>query len=1082
MAERERAARVVARLNAEMEGHVHLEAVRWEESYYTATADFQAQIPRASEADLVLCILWRRLGSELPPDRYHRADGSPYGSGTEYEFEDAQSRAAAEGTPDLLVYRKMAPAEFRTDDPRAYEVDHAQYMAFQAFWMRWFRSEAGHFTAGYQNFKTTDEFEALVEKQLRQWLKRREQAVWPESKGSPFRGLEPFNARYASVFFGRRRAVEKARAQLIAAEQRGTPFLLLIGASGTGKSSLARAGLLPRLTETGGVPGIEAWRTLVLRPQQLGADPIAGLATELHRAVPELAEGSYRTAAPLAVLLRKMPEGAATPLRAALDRFAAAEQQRMQSDRAPQARLLLVLDQLEELFSLPDDGQKALVLVLDALVRERAAWVIATLRSDFYPAFQRVPELMRLKETGAQFDVLEPGSAEIREIIQGPARAADLSFEATENGQGIDEILERAACAPGALPLLQFTLDALYAVRDTQHNRLTAAAYAALGGIEGAISRVAEDAFTALERMPEAQAALPHLLWTLVDHPDGETQRPVLRAASRALLEAHLGMPALIAALLEKRLLVANDEGQGAVIRLAHEALTLEWPRARSLIAADRDLSRIRRRVEGDATEWERNNRAADYLLPLGRLLAGAIDLLAQRRDTLSPPVIDFIDASADAEARRQAAERERELAHERERELAHERERTQAAQRLARRTRYAAAALALLALATGFFLWGAEQQREKAEQQQKLAERQRQVAEEQKRRADASLEAAAKGLIIAEDTAKFDPSDANKQHDVSVFYSVVGDVLVAQGNLVGALKSYQDSLAIREKLAQSDRGNAGWQHDLSVAYEKVGDVEKAQGHLAGALKSYRESLAVREMLLKSSPENEDWRRDLSVSYERVGDVLSAGDVVVRAEALTRLLDEYRRSQPDTSFRTPDPPLSLEMQMAELENLEDALKSYCESLAIRQKLVQSGPLDTQRQQDLAVSYDKIGGVREAQFRQVGILLIMDGTKREQIPAFVEALDSYRDSLAIREKLALSDPNNAGWWRDYYVSLTHVAGLSEPAEAAPLYGRARAIAQELAQLDPSNPQAKADLDWITRKCQELPASGVACTAP
>ena len=99
-------------------------------------------------------------------------------------------------------------------------------------------------------------------------------------------------------------------------------------------------------------------------------------------------------------------------------------------------------------------------------------------------------------------------------------------------------------------------------------------------------------------------------------------------------------------------------------------------------------------------------------------------------------------------------------------------------------------------------------------------------------------------------------PNDMTYQRDLSVAYDEIGDVLVAQGNLPEALKSYRDGLAIGERLAKADPSNAGWQRDLSVSYEKVGDVLVAQGNLTEALKSYRDGLAIRERLAKADPSN----------------------------------------------------------------------------------------------------------------------------------------------------------------------------------------------------------------------------------
>ena len=114
----------------------------------------------------------------------------------------------------------------------------------------------------------------------------------------------------------------------------------------------------------------------------------------------------------------------------------------------------------------------------------------------------------------------------------------------------------------------------------------------------------------------------------------------------------------------------------------------------------------------------------------------------------------------------------------------------------------------------------------------------------------------------------KADPGNADWQYNLSVSYNRIGDVQKAQGNLAGALKSYQDSLAIIDLLVKSDPSNADWQRDLSVAYNKIGDVQIAQGDLAGALKSYNDSLAIIDRLAKSDPGNARFQYDLGISND----------------------------------------------------------------------------------------------------------------------------------------------------------------------------------------------------------------------
>jgi hypothetical protein len=418
--ERERLDRVIARLNGEYGGDI-LAAIRWERSYYTAAKTFQDQIPLPSETDLVVCILWKRLGFELPPD-YRRPDGTTP-TGTEYEFEDAMSAAKTKGAPDVLVYRKSAPVLLNAEQV---DMERAQFEALKTFWSRWFRNETGNFTAAYQSFNNTDQFETIVEEHIRLWLSRHKVVssgiTWPiELHGSPFRGLQAFDVEHAPVFFGRRRVVERALERLTDASKRNSPFLLILGTSGSGKSSVARAGLQPRVTQPGAVPGVDVWRCCTIRPSE-GDTPIHALARALYRpgALPELAGGDSPAPADFAGLLTSSPDAAARAVRLALTRGTAAISTREGFDRTVAARLLLIVDQFEEALQ-PPDRRDSFARALAALVASGQVWVVATLRSDLYASFQTCAPLMTLRDGGAQLDLLPPTGVELGETVTGPA-------------------------------------------------------------------------------------------------------------------------------------------------------------------------------------------------------------------------------------------------------------------------------------------------------------------------------------------------------------------------------------------------------------------------------------------------------------------------------------------------------------------------------------------------------------------------------------------------------------------------------------------------------------------------------------
>jgi hypothetical protein len=306
-------------------------------------------------------------------------------------------------------------------------------------------------------------------------------------------------------------------------------------------------------------------------------------------------------------------------------------------------RLLIVVDQLEEILALPPAERDRLVDILDALARSNAAFVVATARSDAYGALQALPALMRLKEDGAQFDLAPPGSAAVREIVTEPARAADLTFERDPaTGESLDERLVHDAGPAAMLPLLQFTLAALYDARED--NRLTFAAYQRLGGFDGAIGNVAEEVFAATSTA--AQASLPSVLRALVRFgADGE---PVRVVAERGRVAAEPGSQELVEALLWRRLLVASrHERTGEpMLCLAHDALVQHWPRARAYIAENRDLLLARQRIEVEAAEWAAHGLSKDLLLPDGRRLREAMRIAREFGDTLSPDAVRLIQSS----------------------------------------------------------------------------------------------------------------------------------------------------------------------------------------------------------------------------------------------------------------------------------------------------------------------------------------------------------------------------------------------------------------------------------------------------
>jgi tetratricopeptide (TPR) repeat protein len=875
--ERRIAQRVVERLQGEFSGFFLLETILWEHEPLRATSHFQEQILPPSQADIVVCILWSRLGTRLP-EQFHREDGSRYASGTEWEFEDALRSYKERGAPDLMVYRKVAeyPANFK-DDEAVRQWLH-QKTALEKFIDRWFGNPKESFKAAFHAFPSPEQFEEILENHLRRLIRDRVPKYVPDDdgasqqitwyKGSPYRGLEAFDVEHAPVFFGRTQAIGAIKDALLKQDQNGCAFVLVFGMSGSGKSSLARAGVLPTLTHPGVVEGIGDWRWSIFRPGEAAGDLLHGLAQAIRAesALPNLP----LDAAQLAAAFRETPEKAAEAVRSALGSHAEEVAAAENLAQVPVAKLFLLVDQMEELFARGADDPKRreeFVAALSLLARSGAVWALGTMRSDFYGRCGELPELVRLKKGWGTYDLLPPTFAEIDRIIRFPTRAAGLRFEANpKTGERLKDILhEAAASQPESLPLLEFTLEELFKER-TDEGTLTLDSYRKMGGMEGALARRAEDLFESLPS--EVQSTLPSVFRAMVAVGPGDGDAATARQASLSEVTAQTGAKAFTEAFIASRLFVTDRDSDGnPVVRIAHEALLRRWPRLQSWLAEDREFLRIRDRVAEDASRWKGEGLREDFLLRPGKPLAEAEELVFRRRDDLDPGLAEYIEAS-----------------------------RNHAVRQRKRRSRIIGVSVgAFCLIVTGFGLFSFFQW--------KRADRQKELAltaigkftYDIPQRLSAIQGAAPILKTIYEENEsllnEIGGSYAEREQGVSL--NRAGDMWLQLGNPKKALEKYRAARALRRKLA-ADPQNREAQRDLSISDERIGDVNRNMGDINGAVSAYRESLGIRERLARLH-RTDVAVRDLSVSYERMGDVLQGkGDLAGAQDAYEKSLSLAR--------------------------------------------------------------------------------------------------------------------------------------------------------------------------------------------
>ena len=640
--ERTIAHRVVRRLQVEFAGAFRFETVIWEREPLLATAGFQEQIELPSEADIFVAILWSRLGTPLSGS-FVRDDGSRFRSGTEYEFEDALRSFEESGSPRILVYRKTATPIVSLDDEEAVTEHLHQKKALDAFLARWFGDGgAGSLRRAAHDFASPADFEEVLEVHLRKLIEKMgpessqqvdREATW--TRGSPFRGLEAFGFDHAAIFFGRTRAVASVIDGLRKQAAARRAFMLVVGASGGGKSSLVRAGVVPMLVMPGVVAGIGEWRRALMRPSDAGGQPIAALAAALCRdtSLPELRDpdgGSYTLHERFE---RDEFEGLAT-VNAAL-----------QGQYGRTRKLVLVIDQLEELFgpeSVGDAMQERFMTIVDVLARSGSVWIIATVRSDFYPRCVQLPRLVSLKEGEGQFDLQPPTRPEIGQMIRLPAESAGLAYETdARTGERLDErIRDDTADNPKALPLLEFTLQALYENR-TEQGVLTFKAYRNIGGLEGSLARRAEAVYKGLPR--GVRAALPEVLDALAAPADGGGLR---RKRARLAEFANPDARTLVRAFVDDRLFAAEmGDDDDVIVDVAHEALLDHWPRVLEWASVNQETLQAHRRLRTATRNWMESGKSRDLLLQRGRPVSEARMLLA-RDVTLDRNERAFVEAS----------------------------------------------------------------------------------------------------------------------------------------------------------------------------------------------------------------------------------------------------------------------------------------------------------------------------------------------------------------------------------------------------------------------------------------------------
>jgi len=891
----------------------------------------------------------------------------------------------------------------------------------------------------------------------------------------PYPGLERFTAANRDLLFGR----DGDKDAIVQRVRGGHTRILVVGPSGSGKSSLIHAAVLPELSS----------RDHLARVVPRGGDLVAALRATIDALeVPGLGATLDQYVAAVGGATDAEVEEARARLRAA---------------PMPDARRrVVVVDPLEEIFAEDDaDARETLFCLLGGLWSLPWCTVILCMRADFYGALMAERCWHELETS--QYPVAPLDDAGLRDAIVEPARHAGVHVDAALVERLIREIDRDRSSVP--LPLLQVALKELWA--HLRWRYLTLADYERIvnhdhRGLAAVLAVHAESVVQALTG-PGDRSVAQRILLDLVHLGEGRphTRRRRTLDDLRRSGDAPDQVEHVLEKLVEGRLVTTSDGDRtdtagepGQLYRqvdLAHDTLITGWPGLAGWIAERRDDLRTQRRLEARAAgggvltgdELSEYTRWVAWLAtPAGQALGASEALRAivrrsvrARRFRRGALVAGLTAATTFAIVFGLQT-----------RQLREEQTKTQ------RSIGEAAKAVQLIVFEVDDKLRtvaGASRVRETLLQRSRelLAELrklgdlevgdQRTAAFGKVAQADLALErghlpeANTLYLEVLADTQKRvagDPKNPTWQGDLAVTYRKLGDVAVSAGKLGDARGWFDKALAVAKNLAAADPSNAQWQRGLATSYQKLGDVAMSASRLEDARGWFDKSLALQKTLAATDPNNTAWQRDLSASYQKLGEVaVSAGKLgdarswFDKALAVQKIL---ATADPSNAVWQRDLSASY-MRLGNVAvsagKIDDAHGWFHKALTVTKTLADADPSNTDWQSDLTFSYYRLGDVAVSTGK-------LDNAR-----------GWFDKALAVAKALTVADPSNTDWQRDLSVSYNKLGDVAVSAgkldDARGWFDKSLAIRMTLAAADPSNTDWQRDLAVSYERLGEVAVS-------
>lgn len=634
---------VIKYLSRKYESRVNIEPFLWEKEPLEANkGSFQDSITPVEKCHLVIAIIWNRIGFPLGKFDKNSIDQRFYPptwidrnpTGTEYEIVKAlQAYKATVGSdeekrfPDLLVYRKTA-----IDNVLLSEAKEAgkQFDEAETFFSWLTRDNVdGSFTTAFFKFEAPNQFEEILKEHLEKWIIKKLKLKIDDIKatpiwlnGSPFRSLQPFDVEHSDIFFGRQQETYLLLDQFRALEKEQKALMVVMGVSGSGKSSLLRAGVVANLYNRKN----ENWKYTAINPG-IGAHPFETLVNTIYTDLKLFSPTKREIQLEIA---KKSREALALSVSEYLEN--------------QKAKYFILIDQFEELFTGNYDKSELLIFsnALIELAKNRQIWIAVTLRSDYYHCLETLPTFFEFIREKGFYHLKTPSHAGLDLIVRKPVLIAGLRYE-EKDGIGLDQvIIEEVKELGDCLPLLEFTLNRLYDV-GYEDGILAYEEYDSIGRIGGSINKHAKNTIAALDK--ESRERLPFLLDQLIGV-DAEGRSMRLYPA-RSEFGKNTPIEHLINVLVKERLLTAGtNSDKQPTVALAHDLLLTHWDEIQSHFQRNQQALKDKQWLKNAAARWKSENKNNAFLLNTNKLIDKAEIQLVYQMGNEDCLVTDYVNAS----------------------------------------------------------------------------------------------------------------------------------------------------------------------------------------------------------------------------------------------------------------------------------------------------------------------------------------------------------------------------------------------------------------------------------------------------